>query len=142
MDYLIELRRRRRENLRRLLCNYPTQRDFSEATGLAVAQISHILTGFREMGDVIARQIEGALHLPILWLDQPVEGGNQVSDSTGVMPVDERNLLDHYRYLSAQHKELVLDLALAYFKIDKAEQIGQKSQNNSNDVPDLHTYHN
>lgn len=141
MDYLIELRRRRRENLRRLLCNYPTQRDFSEATGVAVAQISHILTGFREMGDVIARQIEGALSLPMLWMDQPVDGGNQVSESS-VISMDERKLLDSYRYLSAQHKDLVMDLTLAYCKIDKVEEIEQKSQNNSNDAVALHVYHN
>ena len=42
MDYLLESQKQRRDNLKRLLADYSTQRDFGEAVGLAASQISHM----------------------------------------------------------------------------------------------------
>ena len=73
MSYLAIYQQRRRDNLRRLLANYPTQRHFADAVGLSVAQVSHLLTGVREMGEEIARRIEEALGLEMGWMDHGLE---------------------------------------------------------------------
>ncbi|MDS4030773.1 MAG: helix-turn-helix transcriptional regulator [Candidatus Contendobacter sp.] len=53
-----------------MLANYPTQRHFADAVGLSVAQVSHLVTGVREMGEEIARRIEQALGLEIGLMDR------------------------------------------------------------------------
>ncbi len=121
MDYLAELKRRRRENLLRLLNDYPTQRDFSNATGLAVAQVSHILTGFREMGDGIARQIESALNLPLCRLDQAL-GVEAPASDLPLLPADQFQLLIGYRQMSLQHQAVVRELVATYAKLDQQQQ--------------------
>ena len=37
---------------------------------LSVAQVSHLLTGVREIGEAIARRIEEALKLEMGWMDR------------------------------------------------------------------------
>ena len=94
MSYLAIYQQRRRNNLKRLLADYPTQRHFADAVGLSVAQVSHLLTGFREMGEEIARRIEEALKLEMGWMDRDADaslsdavrgadGGYRVNSPTG-----------------------------------------------------------
>lgn len=73
MSYLAIYQQRRRNNLKRLLADYPTQRHFADAVGLSVAQVSHLLTGVREMGEEIARRIEEALKLEMGGMDRDAD---------------------------------------------------------------------
>lgn len=73
MSYLAIYQQRRRNNLKRLLADYPTQRHFADAVGLSVAQVSHLLTGVREMGEEIARRIEEALKLEMGRMDRDAD---------------------------------------------------------------------
>ena len=87
MSYLTIYQQRRRDNLKRLLADYPTQRHFAEAVGLSVAQVSHLVTGVREMGEEIARRIEEALGLEMGWMDRSVDAA---VSGAGVSPASLR----------------------------------------------------
>ncbi|MFZ1643128.1 MAG: helix-turn-helix transcriptional regulator [Candidatus Contendobacter sp.] len=86
MNYLLVYQQRRRENLKRLLADYPTQRHFADAAGLSVAQVSHLVTGVREMGEEIARRIEQATGLEMGWMDRAVDGSAAAAVADGVSP--------------------------------------------------------
>lgn len=61
----------RRANMRHLVethCN-GTLKEFASRVGVQTAQASHLNTGFRNIGDNIARRIENAFDLPRGWLD-------------------------------------------------------------------------
>lgn len=83
MNYLVVYQQRRRNNLNRLLADYPTQRHFADAVGLSVAQVSHLVTGVREMGEEIARRIEQALGLEMGWMDRDADTSDSMA---GVSP--------------------------------------------------------
>jgi transcriptional regulator with XRE-family HTH domain len=118
MDYIAELQRRRRENLKSLLHQYKTQRAMSEAIGLAVAQISHILNGEREMGDNIARRIESALRMPLCWMDRDPSSDAIGCDVSMMLPADESALLSDYHRLSEKHREMLRETAAGYVVLE------------------------
>lgn len=59
----------RRENLKKLLERFRSQRAFQDHAGVSQAQVSSILTGRRVMGADVARRIEQALSLPPYWME-------------------------------------------------------------------------
>jgi SOS-response transcriptional repressor LexA len=63
---LVDIRRMR---LGQLLDGH-TQESFSKRVGKSQAQVSHWMTGFKNIGSGVARDIEIALELPQGWLDQ------------------------------------------------------------------------
>ena len=87
MNYLLVYQQRRRENLKRLLANYPTQRHFADAVGLSVAQVSHLVTGVREMGEEIARRIEQTLGFEMGFMDREVDASGEGYSVNGVSPL-------------------------------------------------------
>lgn len=94
MDYLLESQKQQCDNLKRLLADYSTQRDFGEAVGLAASQISHILTGRREMGDEIGRRIEKALGKPLGWMDRSALAQEPAQETDlASLPADQSKLL-------------------------------------------------
>lgn len=123
MDYLTELQKKRRENLKRLLADYNTQRDFGNAVGLAVTQVSNIVTGVREMGEEIARRIESALGKPPGWLDR-VDLDQEPTHETvlAALPADQAKLLLGYRRLSPKYQEAIRDATAAYELLEHSRQ--------------------
>ncbi|NJM12937.1 MAG: helix-turn-helix transcriptional regulator [Synechococcaceae cyanobacterium SM1_2_3] len=87
MNYLLIYQQRRRDNLKRLLANYPTQRHFADAVGLSVAQVSHLVTGVREMGEEIARRIEQTLGFEMGFMDREVDSSGEGYNVNGVSPL-------------------------------------------------------
>jgi len=47
-----------------------SQADFSRKTGINASQVTQWLSGYRSIGEKVARKIELTLDLPINWLDQ------------------------------------------------------------------------
>ncbi|MCG7925096.1 MAG: helix-turn-helix domain-containing protein [Candidatus Thiodiazotropha taylori] len=66
----------RKANLLEQIDRFNSQREFSEKVGLTPAHVSQMVTGRRNMGDVVARRIESGLDLPEGYMDvqHPVEG--------------------------------------------------------------------
>jgi transcriptional regulator with XRE-family HTH domain len=66
----------RKANLLEQIARFRTQREFSERVGLTPAHVSQMVTGRRNMGDVVARRIESGLDLPEGYMDiqHPVDG--------------------------------------------------------------------
>jgi transcriptional regulator with XRE-family HTH domain len=66
----------RKANLLEQIARFHSQREFSERVGLTPAHVSQMVTGRRNMGDVVARRIEAGLDLPEGYMDvqHPVEG--------------------------------------------------------------------
>ncbi|WP_174874191.1 hypothetical protein [Vogesella oryzae] len=62
----------RRENMRTLVSNHcnGTLKEFAAAVGIQPGQASHLNTGFRNIGDNIARRIENAFTLEKGWMDR------------------------------------------------------------------------
>lgn len=61
----------RRENLRRLRKKDENQREQADRLGISPAYLSQIMTGHRDLGEKVAREIEVQIGLPPFWLDQP-----------------------------------------------------------------------
>ena len=65
-----DLRKRRIENLKTACELYPSQAAFARKVGMSESMLSQILCGARNMGEVLARDIERGLELPEGWLDK------------------------------------------------------------------------
>jgi transcriptional regulator with XRE-family HTH domain len=59
----------RKANLLEQIDRFDSQRAFSEQVGLTPAHVSQMVTGRRNMGDVVARRIETGLDLPEGYMD-------------------------------------------------------------------------
>ena len=68
----MDIREIRRANLQYLVDKEETAADFARRVGVDPKQVSHILTGFRNMGHEIARRIEGALEMRQGQMDAPL----------------------------------------------------------------------
>lgn len=124
MNYMVQLQQRRRENLKLLARQYELQRALSEAIGLSVPQISHILTGEREMGDVIARRIETALGKPLCWMDRDPDSGKIMDpDTHAVLSDSELLLISHYQRMTIQHREMLQEMAKGYIALENAKAV-------------------
>ena len=66
----------RKANLLEQINRFSSQREFSEQVGLSAAHVSQMVTGRRNVGDVVARRIESGLDLPEGYMDvqHPVDG--------------------------------------------------------------------
>ncbi|MES9980636.1 MAG: helix-turn-helix transcriptional regulator [Candidatus Thiodiazotropha sp. 6PLUC5] len=66
----------RKANLVEQIACFHSQREFSEQVGLTPAHVSQMVTGRRNMGDVVARRIEAGMDLPEGYMDvqHPVDG--------------------------------------------------------------------
>jgi len=64
-----DLRRRRMENLQRLVDDHGSQAAFARVYGCGESFISQILSGSRNIGEILARDIEAKFALPHGWLD-------------------------------------------------------------------------
>jgi transcriptional regulator with XRE-family HTH domain len=60
----------RRENLRRLLNKYGSQKELARVTGLVAAHVSQIMGGKRNVGHGAAKRIEQQLELAAGWMDR------------------------------------------------------------------------
>ena len=69
----MDIKATRKANLAHLVQKEDTAADFARKVGVDAKQVSHILTGFRNMGHEIARRIEGALDMPKGLMDRPIE---------------------------------------------------------------------
>ena len=118
-----DIREIRRYHLRRLLAGYSTQRKFAEATGLASAHISQMVTGHREMGDSVARRIEEALGLAFGTLDRPELSEHIDLDAllNQLLPSDKLKLLSDYDKLSPRHQEMVREMAAACVAFERVK---------------------
>jgi plasmid maintenance system antidote protein VapI len=72
----MNIRTIRKANLLEQISRFQSQREFSEQVGLTPAHVSQMVTGRRNMGDVVARRIESGLDLPDGYMDiqHPVDG--------------------------------------------------------------------
>jgi transcriptional regulator with XRE-family HTH domain len=75
----MNIRTIRKANLLEQIDRFDSQRAFSEQVGLTPAHVSQMVTGRRNMGDVVARRIEFGLDLPEGYMDvqHPVEAVQQ-----------------------------------------------------------------
>lgn len=84
----------RRANMRTLVATRcdGVLREFATRVGIQTAQASHINTGFRNIGDNIARRIENAFELGRGWLDlnrEEEEPQDQPQDTPIPEPLDQ-----------------------------------------------------
>lgn len=110
----------RRSHFQRLLGGFSTQLQFAKAAGLAQAQVSQMVSGYRDIGNIVARRIESSLGLPSGYLDH--------ADQTGavdpeillkqVLSADQMILLRDYAQASPKHQEMVREMATAYARMD------------------------
>ena len=120
------IREIRRYHLRRLLEGYPTQRQFADATDLAPAHISQMLTGNREMGDSVARRIEVSLGLAPGTLDRdelPIENVDLDALLKQGLTSDKLKLLSDYDKLSFKHQEMVRETVAAYVSFERVKDV-------------------
>lgn len=66
----MDIREVRKENLRRLIGD-GEQKELAVRAKVSPAYLSHIMTGFRNLGHTVARKIERELRLPHGFLDTP-----------------------------------------------------------------------
>ena len=59
----------RKTNLKNMLSSFKNQREMADAIGMSSGQLNHLLTGFRGIGEKLARKIELALRIPECSLD-------------------------------------------------------------------------
>lgn len=78
----IQLATIRRENLRRLLNQYGTQKELAKVSGLVPAHISQIMGSKRNVGDGAAKRIEQKLELAAGWMDLD----HQVPGEAAILP--------------------------------------------------------
>jgi hypothetical protein len=64
-----DLRKRRMENLQKLVDTHDSQAAFARAYGCNESFISLLLSGSRNIGEVLARDIEVKFAMPHGWLD-------------------------------------------------------------------------
>ena len=120
------IREIRRYHLRRLWEGYPTQRQFADATDLAPAHISQMLTGNREMGDSVARRIEVSLGLAPGTLDRdelPIENVDLDALLKQGLTSDKLKLLSDYDKLSFKHQEMVRETVAAYVSFERLKDV-------------------
>ena len=111
----------RRKNLRRLLADYRSQRQFCDGVGLVQGHVSQMVNGTREMGEEVARRIERALGLAPGWMDADPEGGEAPPPdevALGQLPADQLKLLADYRRLTPRHQEMVRETAAGYLVLN------------------------
>jgi hypothetical protein len=74
----------RRDNLRRLLSKYGSQKELARVSGLVPAHISQMLGGKRNVGNGAATRIEQRLELAAGWMDcsEPITDGQKFKSIT------------------------------------------------------------
>lgn len=77
MNAMSSLKEVRRQNLNLILASlggHGAQKKLSEKSGIYHSHISNLRLGNKEMGEEIARKIEGAMSLSSGWMDRPHSG--------------------------------------------------------------------
>lgn len=116
-----KIKENRRKNLQRLARNYRFQRQLAVETGVAAAHVSQLLGGVQGMGEDIALRIEKSLGLPpgFMSLDPDDPSPSPTTDSKlHELPDDEMKLLIDYRRALPRHREMVLEMASTYARMD------------------------
>jgi len=110
----------RRNHFKRLMAGYDTQQQFADAVGVAQGQISLMISGNREIGNRVARRIEGHLGLPIGYMDHDVQTGTADPEIllTQLLSADQLILLKNYAKASPKHREMVREMASTYARLD------------------------
>jgi phage repressor protein C with HTH and peptisase S24 domain len=120
----MDIRAIRKANLLHLVGKEETAADFARKVGVDPKQVSHILTGFRNMGHEIARRIEDALDMQPGAMDSPL------------LEAMADNLKN---YLAEPRAEYADDIVLIPF-IDAQVGAGPGVQNGDERTLDLHQY--
>lgn len=109
----MEVHTKRHTRLLELLRRFPSQREFADAAELAVAHVSQMVTGRREMGERVARRIEEQLSLPSGWMDEPhhTDDGQDAAEvdapaQTSHYTAEERALVESYRIADQAHRDI------------------------------------
>ena len=110
----------RRGHLQRLLEGFSTQQQFAQVSGLAQSQISLLVAGRRQIGDIVARRIETSLGLPNGYLDHAEQTGAMDPEILlkQVLSSDQLILLKDYMQASPKHQEMVREMASTYARMD------------------------
>lgn len=91
----------RRSNLEIVLNKYcaRSRTQLAMRLNMSPAQVSHLFTGFREIGHSVARRLEQACGLPVGWMDNDHEGDD-----------GEQEILDIYRRLPDRDKSRAIGI--------------------------------
>ena len=113
-----KIRHNRRENLRRLINNYPSQRQFAVETGVAAPHVSQLLRGTQSMGEDIALRIENALGLPAGFMSLDPDDDSP-KEELQCLPHDELKLLADYRRMTPKHRDVVRKMVATYVRANE-----------------------
>lgn len=124
----------RRNNLRDLSQKYPTQDAFAEAIGKLSVQVSHTIkksrktgTYIRNIGDKFARDVERALRLPHLWMDEDHdESLDRCKDATVQVQPDDLMLLNKLKELDTEEKLVVIAVIDEKIKLKKTDRLHRR----------------
>lgn len=88
----------RLNNLKKLVNGFDSQREFADAIDKTPAYLNHLMTGFRNIGEKTARQIEVSLNLPRGWMDIDHNLVYDASNGEGIAPsIAEKHLDNNLR---------------------------------------------
>lgn len=124
MTVINNLKDIRRQNLNLLLTSlggHGSQKRLAEQSGIYHTHISNLRMGNKEMGEEIARRIEGAMKLANGWMDRPHSGIHEDEESFTKATLEEavmkERLLALWAQLSGDRQQVALnvltDMALA-----------------------------
>lgn len=94
----MDVREVRRENLRKLNGCFESQRLFADAADVSESVAYQILSGRRNIGEKLARKLEGKLKIPSGWLD--------LLHESVVLPIGINYKADNISSADVQHKNL------------------------------------
>ncbi len=91
-NFAMDINTVRRENLRKLIQQAPSQAEFADSCGTAASVISLIVSPNpkRNLGDRLARKIEAARDLPHGWLDVQHQGQEGIDVSSLPAPLAQK----------------------------------------------------
>ena len=129
----------RKANLKELLKSFENQREMADAIGMAPNQLNHLLTGFRGIGEKLARKIEGALRIPVGALDvSQVMAIESEMQSPKIEPVEvtpeELGVINLLRDLTSTQRKRLLDYAKEFKSENRTAfaELGHRYPNNNN----------
>ncbi len=110
----------RRSHFQRLLGGFSTQQQFANVVGVAQGQISLMVSGHRDIGNIVARRIESSLGLPSGYLDHAEQTGAIDPELLlkQMLSADQMILLRDYACASPKHQETVREMASMYARMD------------------------
>ena len=127
----------RKSNLLKIVESFESQREMADAIGMTPAQLNHLLTGFRGIGEKVARRIEESLRMPKCSLDaEQVSAESTEFKSPTAEPIEvtseELGVINLLRDLTSTQRKKLIDYAKEFKSENRVafSELGHRYSNN------------